>query len=40
MASALSITTRAVEKNIQNLKKNKKLMRKGGKKFGYWQVIE
>lgn len=40
LAESLKISTRAVEKQINNLKKNNQLQRVGGRKEGYWQVVK
>ena len=36
----LGISTRSVEKHIHSLKENGKLKRRGGRKTGWWEVIE
>ena len=38
LAGALNISTRAVEKHLSNLQKEKRLKRIGGKKEGYWEL--
>jgi ATP-dependent DNA helicase RecG len=38
MASILDLTSRAIEKQIANLKKENKLMRVGSARKGYWKV--
>lgn len=38
LASALNISTRAVEKHFSSLKKEIRLKRIGGKKDGYWEL--
>ena len=40
MAARLGITTRAVEKQLSNLKAQGLLCRKGPDKGGHWEVIE
>ena len=39
LADKLNISTRAIEKQINKLKKENKLKRSGGRKHGYWQII-
>jgi len=38
LATLLNLTTRAIEKQIANLKKNNKLIRVGNARKGYWEV--
>jgi len=40
LASVIGITERSVQRNIQKLQKNGLLRRVGGRKEGYWEVIE
>ena len=40
MAKRLGITTRAIEKQIFNLKKDGKVKRIGGAKGGHWEVMK
>ncbi|HHW19606.1 MAG TPA: winged helix-turn-helix transcriptional regulator [Thermodesulfovibrio thiophilus] len=40
IANTLSITTRAVEKQIKKLQENNKLKRIGPAKGGHWEVVE
>jgi len=40
MAEILGISTRAVEKQIRQLKQTKRLLRIGPAKGGIWQVVE
>lgn len=40
LANKLGISTRAIEKNIANLQKNKELRRIGPAKGGHWQVVK
>jgi len=38
LAQILNLTTRAIEKQISNLKKDEKLIRVGSARKGYWKV--
>ncbi len=40
MAEQIGISTTAIDKNIKTLKKRKVLERVGGRKEGYWRIIE
>ncbi len=40
LAEILNITTRAVEKQLAKLKKEKRLIRVGSRRNGYWEVID
>lgn len=40
LSQKLNISTRAVEKQIQTLKKAGKLIRRGSRKEGWWEVVE
>ena len=40
LAELIGITERSVQRNIQNLQKDGLLRRIGGRKEGYWEVIE
>jgi len=40
LANVLDLTTRAIEKQIANLKKANKLSRVGSARKGYWQVLD
>jgi ATP-dependent DNA helicase RecG len=39
LAESTSISARVVETHLQNLKQNHKIIRKGGRKMGEWEVI-
>ena len=39
LAEKIGISTRAIEKNIENLKSDNKLKRAGSDKGGYWEII-
>jgi len=39
LSKKLNISTRAIEKNLSNLKINNKIKRIGSKKSGYWEII-
>ncbi len=39
LSAVLNISTRAVEKHLSNLQKEKRLKRVGGRKEGHWQLI-
>jgi ATP-dependent DNA helicase RecG len=40
LASRLGLTTRAIEKQIANLREAKLLLRTGGRKLGHWEVLK
>lgn len=40
LADKIKISTRAIEKQIDKLKKENKLKRVGGRKHGHWEIIE
>ena len=40
MAKTVGVTTRSIERNIENLKAQGKLQRVGPDKGAYWQVVE
>jgi len=40
LAKSLNLTTRAIEKQLANLKKENKLTRVGSARKGYWKVKE
>jgi predicted HTH transcriptional regulator len=39
LAELTSVSARVVETHLQNLKQNHKIIRKGGRKMGEWEVI-
>jgi ATP-dependent DNA helicase RecG len=39
LSQKLNISTRAIEKNLSNLKATNKIRRIGSKKSGYWEII-
>jgi ATP-dependent DNA helicase RecG len=39
LAELTSVSARVVETHLQNLKQNHKIVRKGGKKTGSWEVL-
>lgn len=40
MAKKLSVNRRTVQREIEKLKKEKRIERKGGRRYGYWEVHE
>ena len=40
MAGKLNTTTRTIERNINKLKESELIIRKGGRKTGYWEIIK
>ena len=40
IAENIGISTRAVEKQIKKLRESGKLLRKGGRKTGHWEILE
>jgi ATP-dependent DNA helicase RecG len=39
LAELIGVTTRAIEKQIEKLKKTKKIRRVGADKGGYWEIL-
>ncbi len=40
LSELLNLTTRAIEKQISNLKKENRIQRVGSARKGYWEVID
>ena len=40
LVEEIEITQRTIERYLKRLQQNKKLQRIGGRRYGYWQVIE
>ncbi|MCD7764505.1 MAG: HTH domain-containing protein [Lachnospiraceae bacterium] len=39
MAAKLNVTKRTIERTIKRLRENGKLIRQGGKRYGYWKIL-
>ena len=39
MAGELNVTKRTIERTIKRLREQGKLIRRGGKRYGYWEVL-
>lgn len=40
MAQKLSVNKRTIQREIEKLKKENRIVRKGGKRYGYWEIHE
>lgn len=40
MAQKLSVNRRTVQRELEKLKKKKNIERKGGRRYGYWEIHE
>lgn len=39
ISNILNIPKRTVEREIKNLRESERITRKGGKRYGYWEII-
>ena len=40
LAEKLNVTRRTIQRKMNDLKKTGKIVRKGGKRFGYWEILK